>query len=74
MKTSQIIQKVFVKRIQSAQIVNVVIVKMQAFNVVDDVCETGTYGVAAIVRILPVKKVKNNAFRHVVAKIALHHR
>ena len=73
MKTCQIIQKVFGKTAKSPEIVNIIIIKMQTFDVINDLIQAGTDSVAAVVRILAVKQIKYHSLIGVIFKISLHH-
>ena len=73
-KTGKVIQKVFAERTKAPQIINILIIKMQFFDIINDLCKAGTYRIAAVIRILAVKQVKDHTFAGIIPEIPLHHR
>ena len=55
------------------QIVNVFIIKMKFFYIINNLGKSGTYRISPIVRVLPVEQVEDNAFAGSASEISLHH-
>ena len=73
MKTAQIVEKVFAENPQFSQIVNIFIGKMKVLNIFNDLLQTSHDGIAALVRILTEKYIKDGSLIFLCLKIALHH-
>ena len=70
----EIVEKILPKQSGGAEVVNVIRVKMQVFNVVNDLVQTCTDGISCIVGVSPEKCVKYHRFIGIFFfKIALHH-
>ena len=73
MEIAQVFQKVLVEELQTSQIFDVVLVKGQILNIIDDLVKARRDGKAVAGGIFPVKGVENNSFIGVIFEIALHH-
>ena len=73
MKVCQIGEKVLIKDVQSAQVVDVIRIKMQVLNIFNDLFHSGADGIATTRRIGAVESVKHNGVIVVVFEISLHH-
>ncbi len=74
-EVGKIIQKIRVKDLQSAQVLDVLCREVQIFNVSDKLFNAAHDRIAAAERIVAEKRVENNGFVfNLVLEIALHHR
>ena len=70
----QVVEKGLVKDASAPEIVNVLLVKVQILNIVDDLLQPGRNGEAAAVRYLPEEYVKiGHAILHTAHKVAVAH-
>ena len=73
MKSSQIFQKIFIKNIQRAQIIDIIRRKMQVANVLYHLFQACRHRIGAAAWILAVKCVKYDDLVCGILKISLHH-
>ncbi len=73
MKSSQILQKIILKKSQAPQILHVIGGEMQIPHIFNYLLQTRRYGKAAVAGILPVKRIKNHHLFRGIFEISLHH-
>ena len=73
MESAQVVQEVFFKDAETAQVVDVVGSKMQVADVFNNLFQSGCDRVAAVTGIVAVKSVKYNDLIRGVLEITLHH-
>ena len=66
-------QKVIAEDTQASQIIHIFIGKVQIFDIFYDLFQPGHDRIAAFIRIITEKHIKNNSFVFLGFKVALHH-
>ena len=73
MEIAQIIQKILIKKLQASQIDNIILIKGQILNVINNLVKTSRNGKSVSRGIFPVKGIENNRFIGVILEISMHH-
>ena len=73
MEAAEIFQKIILKEMEAAQIINIIRIKMQIPDIVYHLLQSGTDRIAAVAGIDPVKSVENHDLIGGVFVVALHH-
>ena len=74
MEISQIVQKIFIKRVQASQISDILLAETKIFNIINYLIQSGSDRIATVAWIFAVKSIKNYFLGILCFKIALHHR
>ena len=73
MKVCKISQKIFIEDMETAQIIDVIIIKMQILNILFYLFDAGADRISTIGWIGALKGIKNDGTVVVVFEITLHH-
>jgi len=74
MESAQVLQKIFLKQSDRAQVVDVTLVEMKVFYIVNDLLKSGTDRITAVYGVVAVKCIENDSLICIfLFEIALHH-
>src|SRR5699024_393811 len=72
-ESAQVMEEIFAEDPESAQIIHILIRKVQILDILYDLFQPGHDGITAFVRIFSEKHIKDNGFIFLCLEITLHH-
>ena len=73
MESAQVMKKVFTEQSKTSQVINILIRKIQIFNIVNDLIQSCHDGISAFVWVITEENIEYNGLIFLCFKISLHH-